>query len=190
MILRRLQEWPITGIGLHPGGSNYVFVVRLEPESRSEDEEPADDDQLLAIYKPASGERPLRDFPYGTLHLRERGGLAVEPGGRVASGTTHGCQGWASRRRQRAVFHRFGPAGELFHYARRPAGPFRAHCDVRRAYTERRPKGWVVSERDRRAPLGHRPRIDLQSEGQAADCNARILRTPLPPRLNSRRLPS
>ena len=72
LILRRLQEWPITGIGLHPGGSNYVFVVRLEPESRREDEEPADDDQLLAIYKPASGERPLRDFPYGTLHLRER----------------------------------------------------------------------------------------------------------------------
>ncbi len=71
LILRRLQEWPITGIGLHPGGSNYVFVVRLEPEARREGEEPRDD-QLLGIYKPASGERPLRDFPYGTLHLRER----------------------------------------------------------------------------------------------------------------------
>jgi len=27
--LQQLAEWPITGMGLHPGGSNYVFVVRL-----------------------------------------------------------------------------------------------------------------------------------------------------------------
>ena len=71
LMLRRLQKWPITGIGLHPGGSNYVFVVRLEPEQRREGSEPGDE-QLLGIYKPASGERPLRDFPYGTLHLREK----------------------------------------------------------------------------------------------------------------------
>ena len=57
----RLSDWPITGIGLHPGGSNYVFVVRL-----------ADGDaEIYGIYKPAAGERPLRDFPYGTLHHRE-----------------------------------------------------------------------------------------------------------------------
>lgn len=60
-IERRLTDWPITGIGLHPGGSNYVFVVRLADE----------DDEIYAIYKPAAGERPLRDFPYGTLHNRE-----------------------------------------------------------------------------------------------------------------------
>ena len=71
LILHRLQEWPITGIGLHPGGSNYVFVVRLEPEPKRGGQDPGDD-QLLGIYKPASGERPLRDFPYGTLHLREK----------------------------------------------------------------------------------------------------------------------
>ena len=58
----RLGEWPITGIGLHPGGSNYVFVVRLAEE----------DTEVYGIYKPAAGERPLRDFPYGTLHHRER----------------------------------------------------------------------------------------------------------------------
>ena len=60
-IERRLDEWPITGIGLHPGGSNYVFVVRLAHG----------DDEVYGIYKPATGERPLRDFPYGTLHHRE-----------------------------------------------------------------------------------------------------------------------
>ena len=58
---RRLSEWQITGIGLHPGGSNYVFVVRLDDG----------EDELYGIYKPAAGERPLRDFPYGTLHHRE-----------------------------------------------------------------------------------------------------------------------
>lgn len=57
----RLSEWEITGIGLHPDGSNYVFVVKL---SEGEDE-------IYGIYKPSSGERPLRDFPYGTLHNRE-----------------------------------------------------------------------------------------------------------------------
>ncbi len=60
-IEHRLNNWPINGIGLHPGGSNYVFVIRLVDQ----------DDEIYAIYKPASGERPLRDFPYGTLHNRE-----------------------------------------------------------------------------------------------------------------------
>ncbi|MCY4475472.1 MAG: hypothetical protein OXC83_08575 [Chloroflexi bacterium] len=66
-IERRLSEWPITGIGLHPGGSNYVFVVRLAD----------DDDEVYGIYKPAAGERPLRDFPYGTLHNRELSAYVV-----------------------------------------------------------------------------------------------------------------
>jgi uncharacterized repeat protein (TIGR03843 family) len=42
--------------------SNYVFVAHLEHAQRGPG---------LAIYKPASGERPLSDFPYGTLHHRE-----------------------------------------------------------------------------------------------------------------------
>ena len=65
-------------MGLHPGGSNYVFVLRLKPPDGPEDApEDAGADPLLAIYKPASGERPLHDFPYGTLHLRERAAYLV-----------------------------------------------------------------------------------------------------------------
>lgn len=60
-VLRRLKEWDVDAIGLHPDGSNYVFVIRLS-DAESE---------IYAIYKPSSGERPLRDFPYGTLHNRE-----------------------------------------------------------------------------------------------------------------------
>ena len=34
ILLERLSQWTISGIGLHPGGSNYVFVVRLiDPEA-------------------------------------------------------------------------------------------------------------------------------------------------------------
>ena len=66
-IERRLSKWPITGIGLHPGGSNYVFVVRLADA----------DEEIYGIYKPAAGERPLRDFPSGTLHNRELSAYVV-----------------------------------------------------------------------------------------------------------------
>ena len=76
--LSRLTSWNITGIGLHPGGSNYVFVVRLEePPTRPEDTEPDAGSPLYGIYKPQSGERPLRDFPYGTLHKRERAAFVL-----------------------------------------------------------------------------------------------------------------
>jgi len=40
--------------------SNYTFLARLGP-----------DPELLAVYKPASGESPLWDFPTGTLYRRE-----------------------------------------------------------------------------------------------------------------------
>ncbi len=100
VLLQRLTDWPITGIGLHPGGSNYVFVVRLtdpekyRPESGDEiapsasgpggpDERPIrpdevdEDASIYGIYKPRAGERPLRDFPEGTLQYRERAAYLV-----------------------------------------------------------------------------------------------------------------
>lgn len=79
--LRRLTEWPISGMGLHPGGSNYVFVVRLtDPEKYDEADPPEEVDDsasFFGIYKPQAGERPLRDFPGGTLHYRERAAYLV-----------------------------------------------------------------------------------------------------------------
>lgn len=56
-----LERAPIGGLERLPRGSNAVFQVELEtPEGR-----------LPAVYKPARGERPLWDFPSGTLHRRE-----------------------------------------------------------------------------------------------------------------------
>ena len=63
-VLDLLKTSEIAETGLHPSGSNYVFIVRLEADVGG-------DVPLLGVYKPQSGERPLRDFPRG-LHRRER----------------------------------------------------------------------------------------------------------------------
>jgi len=64
-IINKLTTWDFKGIGLHPEGSNYVFLVRLEPKIET-------GENILAIYKPIKGERPLVDFKYGSLHNREK----------------------------------------------------------------------------------------------------------------------
>jgi uncharacterized repeat protein (TIGR03843 family) len=47
--------------GLMPWSSNYTFLVTVSQ----------DELQALAVYKPCQGERPLWDFPDGSLALRE-----------------------------------------------------------------------------------------------------------------------
>jgi len=73
-VFARLEKWDVGAIGLHPEGSNYVFVVRLDPgeDADSLDTGPDGKEQLYAVYKPQAGERPLRDFTHGSLHRRER----------------------------------------------------------------------------------------------------------------------
>jgi uncharacterized repeat protein (TIGR03843 family) len=61
--LELLKTAEIDGMGLHPEGSNYVFIVRLKTGDGLE--------PVHAVYKPQSGEGPLRDFPAGTLYKRE-----------------------------------------------------------------------------------------------------------------------
>ena len=58
---RWLADSPVLRVDRMPWGSNAVFLVRLG----------APQGELLAVYKPARGERPLWDFPSGTLHRRE-----------------------------------------------------------------------------------------------------------------------
>ena len=59
---RLLLAAEVEGGELIPQGSNYSFAVQLKAKDLS----------FHGVYKPASGERPLWDFPYGTLHRRER----------------------------------------------------------------------------------------------------------------------
>jgi uncharacterized repeat protein (TIGR03843 family) len=74
-------------LGLLPGASNATLLARCV----------ADDDDVLAVYKPRRGEAPLWDFPDGTLHRRE-----------VAAYVTARALGWPN---VPATVLREGPAG-------------------------------------------------------------------------------
>ena len=57
-----LESGEIAGGHRMPWGSNYTFLVWIAAGA---------DRYLRAIYKPRDGERPLWDFPVGTLYQRE-----------------------------------------------------------------------------------------------------------------------
>jgi len=58
--LAELHDAVITPLGWIRNASNQTLLVTLD-----------DDEERLAVYKPDAGERPLHDFPYGTLARRE-----------------------------------------------------------------------------------------------------------------------
>lgn len=66
-VLAALRSSDLELEGRIPWSSNATFVVYCG----------GDDSRILAVYKPASGERPLWDFPTGTLHLRETAAYVV-----------------------------------------------------------------------------------------------------------------
>ena len=66
-LLELLANGDIEQQGLLPWGSNYTFLVTVT----------RDDQQTAAIYKPRDGERPLWDFPEGTLCQREVAAFVV-----------------------------------------------------------------------------------------------------------------
>lgn len=57
-----LEEAEIKECEFLPWGSNYTFLTRLDGGR---------DGESLAVYKPRKGEKPLWDFPDGTLYRRE-----------------------------------------------------------------------------------------------------------------------
>ena len=57
-----LESGDVTGGHRMPWGSNYTFLVWIDAGPGR---------YLRAIYKPRDGERPLWDFPIGTLYKRE-----------------------------------------------------------------------------------------------------------------------
>lgn len=66
--LEVLRTGTIEVLGLLPYSSNYTFLTRLSPET-------------LAVYKPRRGERPLWDFPHGSLAGREAAAYLVSEAG-------------------------------------------------------------------------------------------------------------
>ncbi|HEY2703089.1 MAG TPA: hypothetical protein VGL20_05305 [Candidatus Dormibacteraeota bacterium] len=71
--LRLLATAPLRGVGRIVYASNAVFLLELEAPDPTDPELP-----LRGVYKPARGERPLWDFPHGTLHLREVASYRVD----------------------------------------------------------------------------------------------------------------
>lgn len=71
--LSLLQLGDIQIEGLLPWSSNYSFLVRVCPTTAV----PEAKDEVRAVYKPRRGERPLWDFPQGTLYQRERAAFVV-----------------------------------------------------------------------------------------------------------------
>jgi len=81
-LVQRLRAAPLEVVGRFADASNATLLVRLTDRDPRPLEELAADlgrapelDDLaaddLAVYKPERGERPLWDFPSGTLHRRE-----------------------------------------------------------------------------------------------------------------------
>lgn len=66
-ILNDLAEGDMTLEGQFMYGSNFTFLVRVQCE----------DKERQAVYKPSQGERPLWDFPEGTLAAREAAAYVV-----------------------------------------------------------------------------------------------------------------
>ena len=60
-VLHLLRTGEMESLGLLPWSTNYTFLVSISNSAQ----------QTLAVYKPRKGERPLWDFPTGTLCLRE-----------------------------------------------------------------------------------------------------------------------
>ncbi len=63
-----LESAEVIGGYRMPYGSNYTFLVHLDA---------GEGKCIRAIYKPRDGERPLYDYPSGTLYLRERATFAL-----------------------------------------------------------------------------------------------------------------
>jgi hypothetical protein len=66
-VLGFLENAELEVLGLLPYASNATLLVRAQTP----------DGEALAVYKPRRGERPLWDFPTGTLCLREYGAWLV-----------------------------------------------------------------------------------------------------------------
>ncbi|MDQ4125870.1 MAG: SCO1664 family protein [Actinomycetota bacterium] len=67
--LEVLRTGEIEVLGLLPYSSNYTFLARVASS------------ETLAVYKPRRGERPLWDFPHGSLAGREAAAYVVSEAG-------------------------------------------------------------------------------------------------------------
>ena len=92
--LRLLSEGDIELHGLLPWSSNYTFLVTVSDGEL----------EAAAVYKPCRGERPLWDFPEGTLAMREVAAYRRERSARLGTRAAHGPARWPARHRHASSF--------------------------------------------------------------------------------------
>ena len=71
--IKQMVKGRIELIGLVTWGSNYTFLSEMISATADGEE-----DRFEVIYKPEKGERPLWDFPAGTLYKRERSAFLLD----------------------------------------------------------------------------------------------------------------
>ncbi len=152
-----LESGEIELLGRMPWSSNATFLVKLE----------RDGVESLAIYKPRKGERPLWDFPRGTLCDRE-----------VAAHLVSEALGWEI---VPLTILRDGPAGEgmvqrfVDHDPEEHFFTLREHFGdivpplrpLRRRHQQRRPQVGPLPPGPPGPRLGHRPRRLVPLRGEA-----------------------
>ena len=105
---------------------------------------------MLAIYKPQRGERPLWDFPRGTLCHREVAALRGVGGAGLGDRPRHRAARRAGRHRHDAAVRRPRSRGALLHAARGARRRVPAHGRVRHRDQQHRPQGRALPARRRR----------------------------------------
>jgi uncharacterized repeat protein (TIGR03843 family) len=68
-MLQLMRSGPLEVRGLLPWSSNYTFLGEIA--------DPVQSAAALVVYKPQKGERPLWDFPQGTLYKREAAAFLI-----------------------------------------------------------------------------------------------------------------
>ena len=148
---RCLRDGEVDVLGRMPWSSNATFLVNLSDG----------DDEMLAIYKPQRGERPLWDFPRGTLCHREVAAFEVSEalGWDIVPDTVLRDGPAGIGMMQRFVEH--DPEEHYFTLLERARRRVPAHGRVRRRDQQHRPQG-------RPLPAGARRRAHLRASTTAS----------------------
>ena len=175
-----LRDGDVDVLGRMPWSSNATFLVNLADG----------DDEMLAIYKPQRGERPLWDFPRGTLCHREVAAFEVSDalGWDIVPDTV--LRDGPARHRDDATLRRARSRGALLHAARGARRRVPAHGRVRHRDQQHRSQGRSLPAGARRRPhLRHRPRRLVPHAVEAAHGHLGVRRRVDPARRVQRSAP-
>ena len=103
-----LRDGDIDVLGRMPWSSNATFLVNVTSNG----------DEMLGIYKPQRGERPLWDFPRGTLCHREVAAYELSDVARLGHRARHRAARRSGRHRHDAAVRRARSRRALLHVAR------------------------------------------------------------------------